>query len=207
LEVTILNTAIFVFSSLLLTNPPVVSTGAGCNGCGSPAPIAIAAPAHAVSHGACGCEDPCARPGLFSKLRARLECRGGLFNNAFTGLGACSCDPCNTCDPCASSRPGLFSRLFGRHHAHACNCAPACDPCGAPAHAAPATPAQPAHPHDANKMPTDPKAQPMPTDPKLPPVEPKAEPKAQTFGLPGQNAIISPTPVITPVQASRNDPF
>lgn len=113
----------------------------------------------------CGCEvapccDPCARPGLFSKLKGKLSSFGSCFKGHSCGCDvapscceaaapscgcevaapSCGCEiaaPC--CDPCAPRCKifgGLKSRLSGLRGCGAasscgCDCAPSCGGCDA----------------------------------------------------------------------------
>lgn len=83
-----------------------------------------------VAAPSCGCEvapacDPCARPGLFSKLRGKLHCFGACHKAPSCGCEAAPSCGCEVAAPSCCAAP-----------APSCGCeiaAPSCDPC-APRH-------------------------------------------------------------------------
>lgn len=125
-----MNAALLVLTSALGAGGDVVPAGWG------ETPPAI------IQAGGCGCAtpapscDPCAKPKLLDKIKARLapKCK--------SECDACAA-PAPTCDPCAEKKIGFFDKLKA-HFAKKKECAPACDACAAPAPAAPACAPAPA---------------------------------------------------------------
>jgi hypothetical protein len=148
--------------------PVVISSGAGCSNCGTPAV--------SYAHTGCGCAP--AKVGLLDKLKAKFGKKSHDCGCA-PAPAVVHHAPCHTCPTTIAARPNLLDKLKARMSSKkAAACGPVCDPCGA-AHLAPATPVE--HPPVTGTPPKEmpketPKEMPKPKD--LPKDLPKDAPKA-----------------------------